>query len=249
MAEAENFFQGITERFVKTWTEIGAEELESWSAAVKAVCPIAGSKSEPGAARASSSWIELNHLYWNLMYENTIGSLVQMPLLGPTRSFTNKLFRAFDAWAKLYPASIDYQIVLAEIQLQALEELLRELVLLAEKGEAVQEWLQLQQLWSRTADRVFEETFCSEDNLRIRGQLLNAVHHHKLCQQEVVEMWLKTMNLPLRSEMDEVHRNIYELRKELRNLKKAVARSEAYSGTVLPLPKQLAETQREQNTF
>lgn len=245
MAESEDFLKGITEQFAKAWAEIGSETTKSWFAVVKTVSSIANGKTEP-ATRPHNPWIELNHFYWNLMYENTLGNLVQMPLLGSTRGFNIKLLQAFDAWARLYPASVDYQIVLAEIQLQALEKMLQELT---EKGEAAKDWPELQQLWSRTADRVFEEAFCLEDNLKIRGQLLNAVSHYKLCQQDVMEIWLKTMNLPLRSEVDEIHKNIYELRKELKDLKKTVAKSEAYTETVLPLSRKPSEIQGDLTTL
>jgi predicted P-loop ATPase/GTPase len=34
------------------------------------------------------------------------------------------------------------------------------------------------------------------------------------------------MNMPLRSEVDEIHRNVYELRKEIKSLKKRLAAAE-----------------------
>ena len=163
--------------------------------------------------------------FWNWMYEAT-GSLTQMPLLGISRGFNHKLIQTVEAWVKLYPTSFDYQKLLAEIQIRALEQLTRELILLLQKGEPVS-LPQVQQLWSGTADRLFEQAFCSEDNLRVRGQLLNAVNHHKLCQQELLELWMKTLNMPIRSEVDEVHQSIYELRKEVKRLKKSLARYEA----------------------
>lgn len=168
-------------------------------------------------------WIDLNNFCWNLVYEKTLGTLTQMPLLGPGRDLNNKLMRSLDSWAQLYPTGINYQIVLAEIQLQSLEELLRSLISLAEKGEPPKDWSQLQQLWSRIADKVFEQKFCSEDNLKVRGKFLNAVNHHKLSQQALMEVWMKTLNMPLRSEVDEVHKHIYELRKEIKSLKKTLA--------------------------
>lgn len=183
--------------------------------------------SKAAVTRTSKPWIELNNLYWNLAYEKTLGSLTQIPLLGPNRSFNNKLMRAFDAWAKLYPTSINYQMVLAEIQMQSFEELMRELISLAEKGETVKDWQQFPQLWSRTADKVFEKAFCSEDNLKVRGRFLNAINNYKLCQQELMEVWMKMMNMPIRSEVDEVHKSIYELRKEVKSLKKTLAKYEA----------------------
>lgn len=194
--------------------------------------------SQAAVTSPSQPWIELNHLYWNLAYEKTLGNLTQMPLLGPGRGLTHKLTRALDAGAKLYPTSVDYQIVLVEIQMQSFAELTRELISLAAKGETVKDWQQLLQLWSRTADKVFERAFCAEDKLKVRGRFLNAINQHKLCQQELTEVWMTMMNLPIRSEMDEVHRNIYELRKEVKSLKKTLTNYETQAQPTLSDPQQ-----------
>ncbi|MDX2232342.1 MAG: poly(R)-hydroxyalkanoic acid synthase subunit PhaE [Leptolyngbyaceae cyanobacterium bins.349] len=171
----------------------------------------------------SRPWIELNNFCWSLVYEKTLGRLTSISLLGPSREFNHKLIQGFAAWVSLYPTTFNYQMVLTEIQIHALEELIRELILRSERGESVKEGAELQQLWSRIIDRIYEKTFCVEDNLRVRGQFLNAINHYKLCQQDLIELWMKTMNLPIRSEIDEVHRSIYELRKEVKRLKKTLA--------------------------
>jgi class III poly(R)-hydroxyalkanoic acid synthase PhaE subunit len=144
--------------------------------------------------------------------------------LGPSRDFNHKLIQASEAWAKLYPASLDYQMLLAEIQIKSFEVLMPELVSRAENGETVKDWQQFQQLWGCTVDQVFEQAFCSEENLKVRGKFLNAMNHYKLHQQELMELWMKSLNMPLRSEIDEVHKSIYELRKELKALKKTLSK-------------------------
>jgi class III poly(R)-hydroxyalkanoic acid synthase PhaE subunit len=152
---------------------------------------------------------------------------MQSPLLGPTREFNGKLLRTFDAWVDLYRASIDYQTLLTDIQIRSFEELMKQLVTLAEKGEPIQDWRQFQQLWGRLADEVFEKAFCSENNLKVRGRFLNALNTYRIYQQDLTELWLKQINLPSRTEVDEVHKNIYELRKEVKALKKTLAKYEA----------------------
>jgi class III poly(R)-hydroxyalkanoic acid synthase PhaE subunit len=184
---------------------------------------------------ATEPWIELNNLYWNLLYEETFGSLMQSPLLGPTREVNGKLLRAFDAWAKLYRASVDYQVVLANVQVQSFEELMRELISRAEKGETVKDWRQFQQLWGQVADSVFEKAFCNEENLRIRGRFLNSLNTYRIQQQALMDVWMKALNMPLRSEIDEVHKTIYELRKEVKSLKKTIAQYETQA-QVTPAP-------------
>jgi class III poly(R)-hydroxyalkanoic acid synthase PhaE subunit len=187
--------------------------------------------SQASLSSTAEPWIELSNLYWNLLYEESFGSLMQSPLLGPARELNGKLLRSYDAWVNLYRASIDYQLVLTNIQMQSFEELMRKLISLAEKGEPVKDWRQFQQLWGEVADGVFEKAFCQEDNLKVRGRFLNSLNTYRVQQQGLMEVWMKSMNIPLRSEVDEVHKTIYELRKEIKGLKKALARYETQSQT------------------
>lgn len=218
-----------TQDTAELW-QIYLQEIETfnqlWSQAGASLDPL----NQAAVSHSSKAWIELNRLHWNLTYGN-LDNLTQIPLLGPSRDFNHQLMQAFDAWAKLYPVSIDYQGVLAEVQIQSCQTLLQDLIASAEKGETVKDWQQFQQIWGRTTDRVFEQTFCLEANLKVRGRFLNALNHYKSCQQSLMEVWMKMMNLPVRSEIDEVHKSIYELRKEVKNLKKSLAKYETAQAT------------------
>jgi len=167
------------------------------------------------------SWIEFNNFCWDMVYENMFSNLVNMPFLGPNRNYNHQLMRSFNAWLALCPATLNYQVILLETQIQTLTELVQQLSILLESSESVKDWQQIQRLWGRIADDVYRKTFCLDENLKIRGNFLNAIYHYRLCQQELMDVWLGQMNLPLRSEVDEIHRSIYELRKEVKALKKA----------------------------
>jgi class III poly(R)-hydroxyalkanoic acid synthase PhaE subunit len=169
--------------------------------------------------------IELSNLYWN-MYEKTLSSVLQSPSLGYSREFNNKLLKSFDAWINFSKASFDYQVLLLDVWLKASEELMRELASSEEKGETIQNWQQFLQVWSSVFDRVFAQTFRSQDTLEVQGNFLNSAMTYRLYQQQLMEVFLKMYDLPTRSEVDEVHRSIYELRKEVKSLKKALAESQ-----------------------
>ena len=228
----------LWQTYIEEMQRLNQPWVNTWGAAIEPLSRAASGSSKP--------WIELNNLYWNLLYE--AGGSMQMPFLGPSRGLNNELRQAFEAWSKLHPASIDYQIVLAQIQTQACEQFMQELVALAEQGEPVKDWSQFQQIWGRTADKAFEQAFCLEENLRVRGKLLNAINHHKLAQQALMEVWLKTMNMPTRSEVDEVHQSIYELRKEVKRLKKNLAKYEAEAQIIPPDPEEPVMPQDSQDS-
>ncbi len=168
-----------------------------------------------------SALMELTHLYQDI-YEKTLGSFLLSPSLGYTREFNNKWLLGFDTWINFYQASFDYQLVLLDVWARAFDELMRELASSEEKGKTVQNWRQFLQVWSSLFDRVFAQTFHSQDTLQIRGKFLNAAMTYRLHQQQLIEVFLKMNDLPTRSEVDEIHRNIYELRKEIKSLNKTL---------------------------
>ncbi len=53
--------------------------------------------SQTASSSSSQPWIELNNLYWNLLYEKNPINLAQMPLLEPSRDFNHKLAAASEA--------------------------------------------------------------------------------------------------------------------------------------------------------
>lgn len=168
---------------------------------------------------------EVTNLYWEI-YEKTLGSFLQSPTLGYTREFNSKLLQGFDSWMNFSKASYDYQIVLADVWLKTFEELMQKLSTSQENSETIENWRQFLQVWSSAFDKVFAQTFGTEDGLQVRGKFLNAAMTYRLQQQQIVEVFLKMSDLPIRSEVDEMHRSIYELRKEVKSLKKALAQSQ-----------------------
>lgn len=155
-----------------------------------------------------------------------MNNFLQNPSLGYNREFNHKLFQSLEAWFNLQQASFDYQLVLLEVWLKTVEEFLRLLLSLTEKGETIQDWQQFFQMWSPIFDRTFAQKFQTELALQARGKFLNASINFKKQQQQLIEIFLKWNDVPTRSEIDEVHRSIYELRKEIKSLKKAFLESQ-----------------------
>ena len=175
------------------------------------------------------SWLELNNLYWDALYGKNLGSFMQSPLLGPSREMNGQLLRAFDDWVTLSRAMNDYQLLEADIQYRGFVALMEQLVERTQQDKPIKTWREFQQVWAIAADQVFEETFCQEKNLKIRGRFINALNRYRIQQQALLEESLKTFNLPTRSEVDEMHQTIYQLRKETKQLKKRLADQETPS--------------------
>jgi class III poly(R)-hydroxyalkanoic acid synthase PhaE subunit len=170
-------------------------------------------------AHGPNDLLELTNLYWDA-FERTFGSLLQSPGLGLSRELNEKIARGFDRWLDYRRASADYQNKLADVWGEAFEQLLAEL---SEKRGTISSIRDLLLLWGQGADRVFIKTFQTDEYVQIQGQFLNAAMAYRVQQREIMEIALKAYDIPTRSEVDEAHRNIYELRKEIKALRKQIA--------------------------
>jgi class III poly(R)-hydroxyalkanoic acid synthase PhaE subunit len=155
-------------------------------------------------------------------YQQTLGRAAASPGLGMTREFNRKLQAGFDAYVQLNLAYLEYQAVVGEIWEAAFKQFGEDLRQLAEKGSQIEHVRELILLWTRGAEGVFLESFRSERYVLAQGKLLNANMAYRLAQRLVMEEILKAYDLPTRTELDEAHRRIYELSKEVRALKKQV---------------------------
>ena len=78
-------------------------------------------------------------------------------------------------------------------------------------------------MWTRGAEQVFTDGFRTERYVLAQGQMLNAAMAYRVHEREIIEVFLNLYDLPTRTELDETHRRLYELRKEVKDLKKTIS--------------------------
>jgi polyhydroxyalkanoate synthase subunit PhaE len=78
-------------------------------------------------------------------------------------------------------------------------------------------------LWLDTANDVLLETHRSQKFLDAQRQLLRDGMDFMLAEREYVEALVEPAGLPTRTEMDEVHRSVYELKRRVKALERASA--------------------------
>lgn len=177
-----------------------------------------------GAAMAgdSNALTQMTTLYWDA-FQDTFGQMLQAPGIGYTREFDEKMRQSFAAWLDYQEASYEYQVMLADAWVKAFEELMRDMIDMAQQGQEMEGLRAFLNKWSATADGIFLEIFRSDAYVEVQSRLVNALMEYRIRQRAVTEKILELNDLPTRTEIDEAHRRIYELRKELKALKRQVA--------------------------
>src|SRR6478672_13108988 len=103
-----------------------------------------------------------------------------------------------------------------EAWLQAAGKFAKDLNEKANRKEALGTWREVLALWVETANTVLLETQRSETYLKSQREILKASVDLRLAQQELAAFYSEIFGYPTREELDDVHRTVTELRRELR---------------------------------
>jgi hypothetical protein len=77
-------------------------------------------------------------------------------------------------------------------------------------------------LWTEVANRVLIETQRSEPFLASQREMIRSTTELRLAQQDLVERFGSQYGFPTRTELDDVHRSLTEMRRELRRMRRAL---------------------------
>jgi class III poly(R)-hydroxyalkanoic acid synthase PhaE subunit len=94
---------------------------------------------------------------------------------------------------------------------------------MGQRGESVDSMLALVRLWARSTDEAMHNVMQTPEALQSSARLLRVAMRSRQQQQRMVAIASEALNVPTRAEVDTAYREIQELKRELRRLKKAHA--------------------------
>lgn len=156
----------------------------------------------------------------SLNLERAYGGLADAFGLAPLRALEEAGRDTALASAAHRQAQLEYLEVVAGALHQGAEALTVRLAEMAQRGESVNSLLALVRLWARTTDEAMHGAMQSPRALEVSAKLLRAAARSRQQQQRVVAIASEALNVPTRAEVDEAYREIQELKRELRRLRK-----------------------------
>lgn len=91
----------------------------------------------------------------------------------------------------------------------------------ARDGTPITTWRELTDLWVDTANETLTQTHRTPEFLEAQRRLTRASTDCRLQEREIAEAYCEMNHIPTRTEVDELQRAVYELRRELRTLQRA----------------------------
>lgn len=130
--------------------------------------------------------------------------------------------RVMEQWLAVQKSTQEYELILAGNWAEANTRYITQMAERQRAGEGELDPKEALKVWLDISNQVLLETQRSEKFLAAQRQLLRDGLDFILVEREFIENLVKPIGLPTRSEIDEVHRNVHELKKQVKALQKTL---------------------------
>lgn len=172
-------------------------------------------------------------MYQNMsnVLNSKAGQLFNAPKVGKDRETAELLSRFLESLATYAKCNAEYQQAMYKTGGGAMQEVVEQLVAKAQAGDTSgQDFSAFFELWIATNEKTFNKFFQTKEFSRLRDAVTSSGFAARKHYFALVELQLADLPIALRSEMDDLYKTIYELRKEVKNLKAQINATSAKDG-------------------
>jgi class III poly(R)-hydroxyalkanoic acid synthase PhaE subunit len=207
------------------WLDAGQSYLQGWA-------QFAGGAAPSGQAPSAIGEDLLNAWRGAWMGPSSAGPglagafaelLSRVPPLGLAREQTEAWRELAAAQAECQKLEQELRVVLTRVQSDALALLEQRIGERSQAGKSVATYRELYDLWVECGEKVYADVAHSEPYCRLQAQMGNATMRLRSRLQTVIESGLRQFDLPTRSELNTVHRQVRELKARVAELEQKLA--------------------------
>ncbi len=152
--------------------------------------------------------------------DDVLGRMAEGPRFADLWEAERRYAGVLQAWMNVRRRGLEHNAVVLQAWLQAGRRFSEQLASQTGAGTRNLDAKAALALWTETANQQLLETQRSEPFLQSQAAMVRATTALRMAQQELVEDLGKQFGFPTRTELDDVHRSVTELRRELRAMRR-----------------------------
>jgi len=160
---------------------------------------------------------------WLEGYGATFSRHLDMPAVGPLREKSEKMMKGFSNFSNLYESWMESNSHLQSVLMEAMRKTYEKTATETEGAVGPERYRDFYKVWIETYSRTFKEYLGSERFASDLGKLMShSLDLQKYNKEMLEENYLKPMNLPTKTEIDEINKEVYSLKKKVKELTRQV---------------------------
>ncbi|MEO5355937.1 MAG: hypothetical protein H7844_01400 [Nitrospirae bacterium YQR-1] len=214
--ESATEFFGQASGLIETWGAAAQNFVHPWMDSMQKNFNIvldASSAADPNAS------MNLFHNFYSA-FEKTFGKVFKTPQVGKDREKLELLMRTMDLYSVYIAKNAEFQHKMYVAGEGAMRKVIESLAQKIKAGEEIKGYNDFYKIWADINEAEYFELFNTEEFSTVQGSLLESALEFRKQYHKLIELNLADLPIPVRSEMDDVYKTIYDLKKRLRALER-----------------------------
>jgi class III poly(R)-hydroxyalkanoic acid synthase PhaE subunit len=157
---------------------------------------------------------------WAEIYEQEFQQFLQVPQLGLTRFYQEKVHRTLDKFVLLQNGMAEFVNMLYLPMEQSVKVLQEKVAELAEKGALPEKPKDYYQMWVKILEGHYMTLFKTPEYTQTLSRVLGVFEDYQATRDDLLQDVLKSLPVPTNRDMDALYKEIYTLKKKIRTLEK-----------------------------
>ncbi len=152
------------------------------------------------------------------VFQENIQRLLSVPGVGYTREWQEQIQEVGRLWLQYQEAQQEYTDIFKRLGNRMVDRLGEKLSEASKQGNPITGLRPLYDLWVDSGEDVYAELVSTEEYAKINARLVNTLMAWKRHSRTLLDEMLDTFDLPTRRELDTVHRRLQQMRRETKAL-------------------------------
>lgn len=157
---------------------------------------------------------------WQEIYEKEIRKVFHIPQVGLGREYQERMMTALDRFSLFHGNAIELLHFLYIPMEQSFLQMQKDLEHMVAEGRLPEDQEEYYKMWLQKLEAHYMELFRSQEYTSALGKTLGAMGEFKSARDAMIEDSLQSIPVPTRSEMDELYKELYALKRRIRDLEK-----------------------------
>ena len=153
-------------------------------------------------------------------FESTFGKALHMPAIWKDREKVELLLKGYDDLAAFMAKNTQYQYTMYSTGLKAMGKVIEAIALKIRDGEEIKSFNEFLDIWIAKNEETFNELLKTAEFARFQGEFMDTALTVRRHFFKLMELYLYDFPIALRSEMDELYKTVYELKKKVKSLER-----------------------------
>lgn len=157
---------------------------------------------------------------WTDIYEKEFQKFFHIPQLGLTREYQEKMNLMMDSFHLFQASHAEFTHLLLLPFQRAMAMMQEEVTVMAENGELPKDSKAYYRMWIKALEGHFMTLFQTPEYVEALSKTVGALTRFSSAKDAVLEDFIQTLPIARQSELDDLAKEVYELKRQIRQMRK-----------------------------